>query len=325
MKKVSLLVLAIFIASFIHPARSQVRDTLSKKLDSLDKKAENEGRPKNDIREEAYNYNTRISGRIYFKLLASDFKQQITKPFHMKARSWLKLGIFSASVAALTATDEPIQRFALKLNQRNEWVSDISRTITRFGGVSESFVLIGLGGYGFIDKNIKMQTTSLLASQAYLNSAVISAVLKRVFGRQRPDRYDINVDEAEPTFHGPFFGGGKDINGKRLNTSFPSGHATAAFSAATVFAQEYKDRRLVPVISYTLASLISFSRITENKHWFTDILAGAVLGYLNGRQVVDNYHRYSKIKAAEEHKSQTSINFIIDHGVVEPGIVYRFR
>jgi len=63
------------------------------------------------------------------------------------------------------------------------------------------------------------------------------------------------------------------------------------------------------------------SRITENKHWASDVFVGAVLGYLCGRQVVNNYHRYAKLQ-----KQKQSLSFNMDYlnGKLLPGFVYRF-
>ncbi|WP_460559875.1 hypothetical protein [Ferruginibacter profundus] len=41
---------------------------------------------------------------------------------------------------------------------------------------------------------------------------------------------------------------------------------------------EYKNTLWAPIFSYSAASLISLSRITENKYWTTDIFVGAVPG-----------------------------------------------
>jgi len=153
----------------------------------------------------------------------------------------------------------------------------------------------------------------------------MESLLKFVTGRQRPFSLDSNAIEAEPKFHGPFYSSGKDENGKKLNTSFPSGHTTVAFAAATVFAMEYKDRPLVPIIAYSAATLIGLSRITENKHWATDVLAGAALGYLTGRLVVNNYHRYAKLKAPKQNKNSVSFNLQYNYGCLVPGVVYTFR
>ena len=152
----------------------------------------------------------------------------------------------------------------------------------------------------------------------------MESLLKMLSGRQRPYYYNPNQVEAEPTFHGPFYKGGRDVNGTKLNSSFPSGHTTVAFAAATVFALEYKDKPFVPILSYSLATLIGLSRITENKHWITDVFLGAVLGYYTGKQVVNNYHRYAKLKSPRQKKN--SVSFGIDYlqGKALPGLVYKF-
>lgn len=303
----------------------QSTDTLIKKLDSLHVQADSAGFQHNNISEDAYNYNTKLNGRTYFTLLASNLKQVITRPFHMKGKDWLKFGVFGAITATLTLADEPIQHYAVKLNEHNDWLKNISHNVTRFGGIYEGVVLVGLGTTGFIIKNQKLKTTTLLATQSYLTTAIISPILKQLVGRQRPNVYDPGNSESEPKFHGPSFNGGKDINGKRLNSSFPSGHATAAFSAATVFAMEYRGKPLVPIIAYSAATLIGLSRITENKHWFTDVFVGAMFGYLTGRQVVNNYHRFAKIREDEKKKNTITFNLQYNNRIIMPGLVYKFR
>jgi hypothetical protein len=45
---------------------------------------------------------------------------------------------------------------------------------------------------------------------------------------------------------------------------------------------EYKDRPLVPLISYSAATLIGLSRITENAHWITMYSPVLLLDTLRG-------------------------------------------
>ncbi|WP_315824584.1 phosphatase PAP2 family protein [Paraflavitalea speifideaquila] len=73
--------------------------------------------------------------------------------------------------------------------------------------------------------------------------------------------------------------------------SFPSGHTTTAFAIASVFAHRYNNRPSIVIASYTLATLVGLSRMTENRHWGSDILAGGLLGYLCGTAVVKNYEK----------------------------------
>lgn len=59
--------------------------------------------------------------------------------------------------------------------------------------------------------------------------------------------------------------------------SFPSGHATAAFSVAMVVVLSYRTP-LVWIGSFTLAALIALSRVYLGHHYPSDILGGSVLG-----------------------------------------------
>src|SRR6476660_2715110 len=286
----------------------QQPDTLVHKLDSLNKKTDTTGGQKNVINPKAYTANTGMTFSTYFILLGSDLKQQITAPFQRTVREWLRIGAFAGATAVLSSIDEPVQRFAIKLHDSSETVSSVSSYVTRFGGRYELYTLAALGTYGFVFQNKKMQTTTLLATQAYLTSGAMESILKFIAGRQRPSYYNPNNPEPEPEFHGPFSKAGTDINGNKINGSFPSGHTTVVFAAATVYAMEYKNTPWVPIVSYGAASLVGLSRIIENKHWTTDVVVGSTLGYLCGRQVVNNYHRYAKVKSQSKNKGTVTFN-----------------
>lgn len=61
--------------------------------------------------------------------------------------------------------------------------------------------------------------------------------------------------------------------------SFPSGHTTAAFEAATVMLFYNKK---VGVAFLALAALIAFSRLYLYVHFPTDVLAGMIIGVFSG-------------------------------------------
>lgn len=72
------------------------------------------------------------------------------------------------------------------------------------------------------------------------------------------------------------------------NSSFPSGHTTGVFTAASVAATLYGPWVGVP--SFALASLVGLSRIDANKHFASDVLAGALLGTIMGSGVA-RFHK----------------------------------
>lgn len=131
----------------------------------------------------------------------------------------------------------------------------------------------GLMAAGYIRHDEREVNTSLLAAEAYGDSVVINLAMKAVTRRQRPSDVAPNGDYSDT-----FFNGGKS---PLKGSSFPSGHATAVWSVATVVAERYRHRGKpwIPILSYTLATAISCSRITEAAHFPSDVWLGGALGY----------------------------------------------
>lgn len=133
-----------------------------------------------------------------------------------------------------------------------------------FIGGRVGMVSIAAGSYfiGAVMKNGKMKQVGLFALGAGLATQLVTEVFKKSFGRERPNT-------AETPYE--FFGDGK---------SFFSGHSSAAFSLATVIAEVYKDKPVVPYLAYGVAAITAYARMHDKKHWASDVLAGAVAGTL---------------------------------------------
>ncbi len=315
--------LLLFIPSLV---TAQLQDTLIKKLDSLKKETDSVGiKQNNNINPETYNDTTKITLHSYFILLADDINQDVTSPFKATGNDWLKAGGFGLVTAGcILFVDKPANRLAIDIRNKSSGVVSASGFVTNFGGLYEGYTLAAFAAYGYVFKKEKIKTTVFLATQAYLTAGAIETALKYLTSRQRPLYYDPITAQNSPTWHGPFYHFFRPDNFSY--TSFPSGHTTVAFAAATVFAMEYKNTTYIPIIAYSAASLIGLSRIIQNAHWSSDVLVGAALGYFCGRVVVNNYHRYSKIKsAAAKEKNTISFNLNYLNGALIPGIVYRFR
>lgn len=67
-----------------------------------------------------------------------------------------------------------------------------------------------------------------------------------------------------------------------VHNSFPSGHTTAAFLGAEFLFQEYKDVSIwYGVAGYTVATATGVMRLTNDRHWVMDVVAGAGIGILS--------------------------------------------
>lgn len=70
-------------------------------------------------------------------------------------------------------------------------------------------------------------------------------------------------------------------DGTSLN-SFPSGHTATAFMGAEFLYQEYKDVSVwYGVTGYAVAAGTGFFRMYNDRHWLTDVAAGAGIGMLS--------------------------------------------
>ena len=67
-------------------------------------------------------------------------------------------------------------------------------------------------------------------------------------------------------------------DGSRRN-SFPSGHTATAFMTATMLHKEYGWRSpWFSIGGYTAAAVTGISRILNNRHWLSDVIAGGAIG-----------------------------------------------
>ena len=98
-----------------------------------------------------------------------------------------------------------------------------------------------------------------------LESLVVNQGVKRLFARRRP-----GTAAENPTDH---------RLRQPITSSFPSGHASAAFCAAVVLS---RGSRLGPI--YRLAAtIVAVSRIHVRLHHASDVIAGAAVGEAIGR------------------------------------------
>src|SRR5258708_14641265 len=207
--------------------------------------------------------------RRFLKNILRDQRAIWTSPLHLQKEDAKWLVPLRLSTAALIATD---RRTADALHDDRTRLN-VSHAISNVGSgygagsIAGAFYLIGWATH-----NARARETGLLGGEALIDSGTVSAVLKSSTQRPRP---------RAGKERGDFFDGG---------LSFPSGHSIAAWSLATVVANEYRDNRLVQISAYGLAAAVSVSRYTGRNHFLSDVLVGSAIGYGIGRYVYRTHH-----------------------------------
>lgn len=197
----------------------------------------------------------------------------VKQPLRWKAKDWLTVGGLAGGTALLTLADQPL-RGATQGDQK--YYYSVPVVAGRVYGELYSIVAVAgsFGAYGMIAHDTAAKKIAIELFQAGLYAEIVTGILKTVVGRARP-----YMNEGPSSFH-PFAILNADYN------SFPSGHSTSAFALSTVLSRHAHSTAL-KIIAYTPAALTLFSRIYQDKHWVSDELLGAAIGYFVGNWVVD--------------------------------------
>lgn len=208
--------------------------------------------------------------KTYIKSYWYDTKSFVVSPAKWKAKQWIEVGVIAGLGVLAYTQDEEIQKYFIE--HQSTAADNFSKYIFEPFGRFAPVLIGGLYLGGRLAKDSRLAGTSLTAAKAFIVSAVGAGIIKQITHRHRPYQDDI-PDHAN--WDGPF----SSIE----YTSLPSGHATAAFSMATVYAMEYRSTIWVPILSYTLATGTAVSRLYDNKHWASDVVIGSALGFVTGR------------------------------------------
>lgn len=111
-------------------------------------------------------------------------------------------------------------------------------------------------------------------------STLIGFILKVAIQRPRP--FQLGIVSLLPSLEKASY--------STWSFSFPSNHAMLAFCAIPILAEQYPKLKKV---WFAIAVLIAFSRVYFGLHFFSDIIAGALIGYIIGMIIV---------KIEKEHK-----------------------
>jgi len=212
----------------------------------------------------------------YPTMLWEDTKHVLSAPARWDGQEWKDMGLAALGVVGLMAViDRPVQDAMRRIAPSNNPLTpDNSRFLHEMERFGREYSLGLLGGF-YVAGALNDDDTAIAVAQDGLTSVIIASgiittVGKVAIGRARP-RDDAGVTHFKP------FGG---------DQSFPSGHTSHAFAIASVIANHY-DETWITWSSYTVASLVGVARSYHGGHFASDILAGAMIGTMVGKSVVE--------------------------------------
>jgi membrane-associated phospholipid phosphatase len=161
--------------------------------------------------------------------------------------------------------------------QQDHTLHSISAAFNWWGGPGVIWfaAILWLGGRAL--KHLPVSTLGLRGAEAIAVASAISGIVKGFAGRARPF-----VSPDDPG-RWNYLHGWTDAR----YFSMPSGHTTAtvAFAAAIgVASLRWAPSKRVAMIvgAFAAAFLVAFARLYSNQHWFSDVAAGAALGWVTG-------------------------------------------
>jgi membrane-associated phospholipid phosphatase len=233
----------------------------------------------------------------------SAMEYQVNGIFSLKKKDFLIIGAVSGITLGLLALDAKLDRSVTNIMDENSTIDNVTDFITEFGASKGIYTVAGFAGLSVITGSNKGLQTSLYAFEAMLNSGLWIRLGKLFAGRERPSAAYEYSHHSSGIWRGPIH---QIINEEKRSVAsfdaFPSGHTATIFSIATVFAEQYKDIPIIPIISYSFASLVGISRMIEHTHWASDVFLGACIGYICGKTTVEFYRQ-------KEHYTTKKIKF----------------
>lgn len=204
-------------------------------------------------------------------------QQDVLVPAAPIALRWWHGAIVAGGLSALMLLDHPTQRFIQ--GRRSGSADDVAGAFRHFGQPEVyATVTIGLVAAGLAGSNHELTRAGGRLALTLGLAGATSTVAKLALGRPRPSE-SLDADGFVPF-------SGQD--------AMPSGHTTVAFALATALSDDIH-RTWATVGLYTVASGVAWSRVNDNRHWLTDVAAGAVVG-ITSAKLVNGHWRLFRLR-----------------------------
>ncbi len=209
-------------------------------------------------------YQDETGPKKYLDWLWRDPVNLLTRPAFWDGEQWVTFGVEAGITGALFPLDNTVRD--LVRDNRTASLDDGLNTVRSITGGGTYFFAASAAvfGSGLVVQNEKLADSGFLAFESVAYAGGLEEGIKFVAGRERP-----NSARNQYQFQGP--------GGHSFNSSFVSGESTVAFAFASSVSEVWQNPWVTWPL-YMFASAVGAQRITDNKHWLSDVVGGAFLG-----------------------------------------------
>jgi membrane-associated phospholipid phosphatase len=219
------------------------------------------------------------------------------------SRDAMLAGGFVALTFAMFPLDQHIATELQREDLRNNRLLDNpARNVELITAPGSLIIGTGLYVIGKVGHHKDLADLGWHGTEAVIIATGVTNILKGTLGRARP----YVTGDTNPNDFAFLRGFGRGISSKNTQgvlygngdyQSFPSGHTTTAFAAASAVTSEArrmwpKSLPYVATAMYGGATLVGLSRMYHNNHWASDVALGAAIGTFSGLKVVRYSHAH---------------------------------
>ena len=239
-------------------------------------------------------YHDEEGPKKYLEWLWKDPVNLLTRPVYWHSEQWETFGIEAGITGALFPLDNTVRDFVHEDN-RHASLDDGLNTVRTITGNGVYFFAAGgaIFGSGLIVQNEKLADSGFLAFESVAYAGALEEGTKFLTGRKRPDSA-----RNQYQFKGPGAGS--------FSSSLVSGEATVAFAFASSVSEVWQNPWVTWPL-YGLAGAVGAQRITDNKHWLSDVVGGAFLGHAVGKEIVHFHYSHNVDGVLQPYVTQDAV------------------
>ncbi|MEO8578009.1 MAG: phosphatase PAP2 family protein [Gemmatimonadales bacterium] len=218
----------------------------------------------------------------------SDSSRKARIPLFTLDDALLGLGFAGLTIAMFPVDKSVARRLRIPSSGENKFIGNTTTGVEVLANPGALVAGSAMYLLGRTTHHRNLADVGLHTTESIVIGSTITLGLKGILGRSRP--FVSNGTDPKDFGFGKGFGSGD-------RQSFPSGHTTTAFAAASSITSEVqhiwpKYTWVAGPVMYGTASMVGLARMYHNKHWASDVALGAAIGTFSGLKVVRYAHNH---------------------------------